>query len=180
MFVHKKSARCRFLGYLDRLYAYALSLTRQRERACDLVQSCVLRALSAKRVPEDEPAYRSWLFRILHNLHQDEVRREQHSFISLDEPTSGARKDSAGPAALASLSVDYREQWLDELSIEDALENLSREHCEIIILVDILGYSYREAAGMLGIPEGTVMSRISRARARMLERLVEDEADSCS
>ena len=67
--------RKRIETYLGRLFGYAFSLTRNREDSRDLVQDCVLRALSAQSVPGDEPAYRAWLFRILRNLWYDQIKR---------------------------------------------------------------------------------------------------------
>ena len=69
--------RARIEAYLRRLYGYALSLARNHHQAEDLVQECALRALSAKNTPDDEPAYRAWLFRILRNAFLDGVRREK-------------------------------------------------------------------------------------------------------
>jgi len=167
--VNKELFGRRFVSYIDRLYRYALSLTHHRERACDLVQSCAVKALSATRVPGDEPAYRSWLFKILRNTYRDEVRAERRQPVSLDSELTG---DEAVVAGLAADPQDAdHDVLLDELRVRDALERLSREQCRILILIDVLGYSYREAAAHLGVPLGTVMSRISRARAALLAQL---------
>ncbi len=166
MLITKKTDKRRFLGYLDRLYGYAFSLTRQRERACDLVQSCIVRVLSAKRVPEDEPAYRAWLFRILRNLYRDELRKERTGPVSLEQQVLDGRDEFLEP-----LAMTHDDHLFDELVIDEVLDTLSREHCEILILIDMLGYSYREAAELLNVPVGTVMSRISRARRVMLDRI---------
>ncbi|HSS64436.1 MAG TPA: RNA polymerase sigma factor, partial [Gammaproteobacteria bacterium] len=69
--------RERIKPYLQRLYGYAVSLTRDRDQAEDLVQECALRAITARNTPRDEHAYRAWLFRILRNLFLDRVRHEK-------------------------------------------------------------------------------------------------------
>ena len=75
--------------YLDRLYGYALSLAGDPQDAMDLVQECAARAIAARRVPEEDSAYRAWLFRILRNHFLDGIRRLRH------EPQAMADMDEA-------------------------------------------------------------------------------------
>ncbi len=149
----------RIESYLNRLLGYAMSLTRHREEAHDLVQECVLRALSAKRVPKDEPAYRAWLFRILRNFFLERSRNENRraSIIELliEEPIT----EHSSPALF------------DGITIERTLQTLSPDHHEILALIDIVGFTYSEAAVLLDVPVGTVMSRVSRARSALLKQL---------
>lgn len=146
--------------YLDRLLSYAISLTGNREEARDVVQSCAVKVLSARRVPADEPAYRAWLFRILRNafidrMRQQVTRREQ---VYDDDLPPAAWQDGQQEQALVNV-----------LTVRAALEKLSFDHREIITLIDIAGFTYAEVAGHLEIPVGTVMSRVSRARRALLD-----------
>lgn len=152
----------RIESYLARLYRYAFSLCRNEDTAKDLVQQCALRALSARKVPADEPAYRAWLFTILRNAMIDETRRR------------GTAEGHA--AALAETPRDMEfweadERFINVLSVRMGLARLGRNDREIIGLVDLAGLSYSEAAEILSVPQGTVMSRISRARQRLLVEL---------
>jgi RNA polymerase sigma-70 factor (ECF subfamily) len=152
------SGQQRIEGYLARLFGYALSLTGVRDQARDLVQDCALRALSATHVPYDEAAYRAWLFGILRNLFIDQ-RRRAGRFV--EEPVEAA-------------SIDGSEAWrgdesmVSTLTVKMCMPKLSSDHREIISLIDIAGFSYAEAAVLLDLPVGTVMSRVSRARQALL------------
>ncbi|MFZ5691305.1 MAG: sigma-70 family RNA polymerase sigma factor [Pseudomonadota bacterium] len=143
---------------LPRLTAFARVLLNDYDAANDLVQEAASRALAASRVPVDAPAYRAWLFRIVRNAALDDLRRRRSSPISV-EP--GA--DAAWPAIWNS-----DDAWIAKITVEQGLALLSREHREIIALIDIAGFSYGEAADLLQIPAGTVMSRITRARGMLL------------
>ena len=151
----------RIEAYLPRLYGYALSLARDHHQAEDLVQECALRALKAKNTPGDEPAYRAWLFRILRNAFLDRVRRERTAALSADE---------------VNFAPDMEfwqgdERFITVLAVKLQMEKLPRRHREIVALIDIAGLSYAEAAVLLEVPVGTVMSRISRARRMLLEAI---------
>jgi len=147
---------------LDRLYGYAYALSHDSEAARDLVQECVLRAIGAARRPTDEPAYRAWLFRVLHNAFIDRCRRTGRE-IPLD-PDDDLPSDSAW---------DGDSRMIDVVTVRIAMTRLSVPHREIIALVDLVGLTYVEAATVLGVAEGTVMSRLSRARAALLEIVAE-------
>jgi RNA polymerase sigma-70 factor (ECF subfamily) len=141
--------------YLDRLYGYALSLTADRQDAMDLVQECAARSFAARRVPEDESAYRAWLFRIIRNLFLDGQRRLRHAPQALEDALADGGDTAAWGCERALISG---------LTVRMGLQKMSADHRDIIALVDIAGLSYAEAATLLGVPEGTVMSRLSRAR----------------
>jgi RNA polymerase sigma-70 factor (ECF subfamily) len=157
--------RNRLESYLSRLFGYALSLTNDREQAGDLVQECALKALSAKRVPEDEAAYRAWLFRILRNAFLDRRRRAgQHGTtveLTDDEVLNGEiwRSD---------------DRLISAITVRIGITKLSQSHREVLAVIDIVGFSYAEAAEFLSVPVGTVMSRVSRARRALLHCISED------
>jgi len=150
---------------LDRLYGFAYSLTEDADRARDLVQECALKAMQARRQPTDARAYRAWLFRILRNCFID-CYRKLGKEVQLD-----LAEDL--PADDTSPWVGDR-RMVDVITIRLAMAKLPIPHREIIGLVDIIGLTYAEAAEVMEVPEGTVMSRLSRARRALLNLIVED------
>ncbi len=162
------SVHDRLTVYLDRLYGYACSLIRDPEAARDLVQTTAQKALSAKRVPTDESAYRAWLFVILRNCYRDEMRRRKQDFLDFDQP-----EESPEPGNKTDWSGVFSNErvLITQLTVRSCLERLRPDHREIIVLVDMMGFSYRECAEILDIPSGTVMSRLSRARKKLLEMM---------
>jgi RNA polymerase sigma-70 factor (ECF subfamily) len=150
---------------LGRLYGYAFALTQDAEQARDLVQDCAVRALQARRCPDHEAAYRAWLFRILRNAFIDRCRRSGTE-VQIDESHEQADHEEDGWVG------DRR--MVDAVTIRIAVAKLPVPHREIIALVDFVGYSYAEAAEVLDIAEGTVMSRLSRARKALLTIVAED------
>jgi RNA polymerase sigma-70 factor (ECF subfamily) len=154
-------AHRRLSQYLPRLFGYAVSLTRDDDQARDLVQECALKALKARAVPADEPAYRAWLFTILRNAASDARRRRRGVPLPVD----------------AEAEVDgvwgFDDTTIATVTVKQGLRRLSDEAREIIALVDIAGFSYAEAAAILRVPTGTVMSRLSRARQMLLNTIAQ-------
>ena len=151
--------RARIAAYLPRLYGYALSLAGNQHQAEDLVQECAVRALTAKNIPGDEPAYRAWLFRILKNAFVDQARHKK---------TAAAAKEEANFRPETEF-WQGDERFITVLTVKLEMAKLPRRKREIIALIDIVGLSYAETAQLLDVPVGTVMSRISRARRMLLE-----------
>jgi RNA polymerase sigma-70 factor (ECF subfamily) len=140
---------------LPRLVAFARTLVGDAELARDLVQEAAARAIAARRVPQDAPAYRAWMFRIVRNAAIDELRRLQ----------------PARPTDPVVATVDlwrFDDARIAKITVEQGLAALDAAQREIIALIDIAGFSYAEAADILAAPIGTVMSRISRARLALL------------
>ena len=157
----------RLARYLGGLYAYAVSLCRDRDEARDLVQGCAEKALSARNVPGDDAAYRAWLFRILRN-HFIDQKRAAVELDRLDE-------DSATPAMDR---WQYEESLVNTLTVRRGIDRLRLEHREVLALVDMAGFTYAEAAALIEVPVGTVMSRLSRARRALLARIASDNLRS--
>lgn len=161
--------RCRLEGYLGRLFGYAFSLTDDREQARDLVQECALKALSAKRVPTDEPAYRAWLFCILRHAFLDRQRRAGRFGLAVEVDESEIMNGEIWHAG---------DRLISALTVRLGMAKLSPAQREIIAVVDIVGFSYAEAAAFFSVPVGTVMSRLSRARRALLRTIGESKVRS--
>jgi RNA polymerase sigma-70 factor (ECF subfamily) len=138
---------------LPRLVAFARTMLGDADAARDLVQEAAARALGANRVPVDAPAYRAWMFRIVRNAALDELRRIRIAPLEEPLPVDLWRFDNA---------------CIAKITVEQGLTTLAAPQREIIALIDIAGFSYAEAADLLGVPIGTVMSRITRARNALL------------
>lgn len=147
-----------------RLFGYACALSPDIASAEDLYQDAVLRAMSARKVPEDPAAFRVWLFRLLRNLWIDRLR------------ASGRLPDLTQEDMLDAASEQTPEDTVvNRLAVRQAFMTLSKPHRDVLALVDIAGFSYAEAAEILDTPNGTIMSRISRARNILAQRLSEDD-----
>jgi RNA polymerase sigma-70 factor (ECF subfamily) len=151
----------RALAHLDRLYRFALMLGRDQGEAEDVVQDVVERLLRRPRrvSPSSELAYLTTMVR---NRHQDVLRERFRRPIGV--PLDDALELVSGR------SGEGPQERVEQREILDAVDALSRVHREVIVAVDIAGLSYQEAAATLGIPVGTVMSRLYRARAAVAER----------
>lgn len=163
----RNDLRRRVERYAARLFGYALSLTNDRDAAADLLHDGIVKALSARSAPGDERALRAWLFRILRNTFIDQQRRRAR------ERGDAAGVDweavENGEGAPLQWTWNYDDALISALTVRLALRRLGVHHREIIALVDIAGFTYDEAARILEIPRGTVMSRLSRARMALLQ-----------
>jgi len=158
-----KRQRDRILPYLQRLFGYAQNLSRDREKARELVQDTACKALAARQIPHDEAAYRAWLFRILRNQFIDDLRRQGRDDRRLTEINTEAHQ-----------SVEYwqgDERLINRLTVRAAIARVKPGQAEILALIDVVGLSYNEAADVMDVPVGTIMSRLSRARAALLNEL---------
>jgi len=144
---------------IPRLRRYARALTRDGSRADDLVQSCLVRAVAKQHLWQPGTDLRAWLFTILHNQHVNDVRR------SVREGVSVPVEDVA--PVLTSLSNAAASLQLRDL--ERAMARLPEEQRQVILLVGLEGMRYEEVAKILGIPIGTVRSRLSRGRDMLRE-----------
>lgn len=152
---------------LDVLYRVALTLTGQPADAEDLVQDTLVRAYRA--LDRFDGAYpRAWLLTILRNTHVNRNRRRRPMLLP-DGETATATLEVKAPAVPSSEELVIGEQF--HAVVVDAVRALPQTHRAVLALVDIDGLSYQEAADALGIPRGTVMSRLHRARRRVRARL---------
>ena len=140
---------------IPRLRRYARALTGDSVRADDLVQDTLERAWAKLHLWEDGSDLRAWLFAIMHNVFVNGVRVKRLDVAPLDE------KAYAIPAP----AFDDGELGLRDL--EAALSQLSPEQREVLLLVVLEEMRYEDVASALGVPVGTVMSRLFRARERL-------------
>lgn len=153
------------LEHLDALYGYALTLTRDRTEAEDLVQETYLRAVKAANQPAPEENLKAWLFVIMRNTWLNVMRHKQHGVQIFDDGTAESAADIT-----TNPHVVYLRKLEREL-VRDAIASLPVRHREIIVLRDIEGFSYHEIATVLNCPAGTVMSRLGRARGKLRDAL---------
>ncbi|PKH24766.1 RNA polymerase subunit sigma-24 [Enterobacterales bacterium CwR94] len=144
---------------MPHLQRFALWLTRHSHSAEDLVQSTLLKGLTSKRPQQDTRSLRGWLFAIMYSTFIDGQRRHQRwqRIIGLF-----SREDECSDTPE---NIAMSDQTLQ------AFDSLSSEARALILLINIEGMRYQEAADALGIPVGTVMSRLSRARRQLSEKL---------
>jgi len=146
------------IEHLPRLRRYARALTGDVVRADDLVQDTLERALARLDLWQPGSDLRAWLFTLMHNLFVNQLRTRRPQDTALDEaldiPVSGGQME-----ALAARDMHA------------ALVRLPDEQREVILLVGLEQFSYAEAAQVLGVPIGTIMSRLARARERMRHML---------
>jgi RNA polymerase sigma-70 factor (ECF subfamily) len=156
------------VAMLPRLRSFALSLARRRDEADDLVQGACERAFAA--IDSWQPGTRldAWMFRILRNLWIDRHRRRRDE-TSLDDDEAGfqvAGEDGRHTVEVRSTMA----------AVRVAIDRLPDEQREVLMLVCVEDLSYRDAAEVLEVPIGTVMSRLSRARRSLAVALEQPAA----
>jgi RNA polymerase sigma-70 factor (ECF subfamily) len=156
------------LPQVDVLLRVALTLTRRPADAEDLVQDTLLRAF--KGIENFDGAHpRAWLLTIMRNAQINRVRRRRPELLD-DQDAAFDRLADEGRGAETPEALVVGETF--DAVVSDALAALPDRYLQVVTLVDIDGLSYAEAAEALGLPAGTVMSRLHRARTRMRHRLV--------
>ena len=147
------------LHHIPALRRYARLLTGDAARADDLVQDTLERACVKWSLWQPGSALRSWLLSLMHNLHLNHLRDWRHDdgHADLDDVPEPAHD----PLAQAAARMD----------LQQALAALPVSMREVLLLVAVEEYTYAEAAQLLGVPAGTVMSRLHRARERLRESM---------
>jgi RNA polymerase sigma-70 factor (ECF subfamily) len=149
--------RTRLHEHIPALRRYARALVGDAAQADDLVQDCLERAVSRAHQWRQSGSLRGWLFTIMHNINANQRR-------------SAARAPGWDPIERAENSVGRPGNQIDRLMLQEvvtALGGLSLEQRQVLLLVALEGLRYEEVAQVLGVPIGTVMSRLSRARDRL-------------
>jgi RNA polymerase sigma-70 factor (ECF subfamily) len=147
---------------IPRLLRYARALTRNTERADDLVQDTLVRALAKQHLWQAGTNLRAWLFTLMHNQNVNNVRYGIRAGQNIDvEDMSNVLAATTDPTASRQL-----------YELNRALSQLAQEQRQAILLVGLEEFSYEETAAILNIPVGTVRSRLSRGRDQ-LRRLMD-------
>jgi RNA polymerase sigma-70 factor, ECF subfamily len=156
------------LSYIDGLYGTALRLTRRPQDAEDLVQETYLKAFRASAQFQRGTNLKAWLFTILHNTFRNMRRHDVRNPVDVNSETvelaADERGDEQTPEQLLSRAT------LDH-DLQEALDGLPEAFRQAVWLRDVEEFSYAEIARIVDVPIGTVMSRISRGRRMLFERL---------
>lgn len=164
--------------HLDGLFGASLRLTRNRSRAEDLLQETFLRAWRSFHTFRPGTNVRAWLYRILMNAYIDGYRKSEREPEVVDQEDV----DEFYLYSKVHESEDYRRAGnpeevllsnLMDADVKGALQSLPETFRNVVILADIEGFSYKEIAEILGIPIGTVMSRLHRGRRQLQVKLWE-------
>jgi RNA polymerase sigma-70 factor (ECF subfamily) len=173
------------LPFIDQLYSLALKLARHPADAEDLVQEAYTKAFAAFHQLQEGTNLRAWLYRILTNAYINSYRKTQRSPKISDSAEiedwqlAAAETHSSSPTASAEMEALNR---LTDTTIVAAMKTLNQDYRFVVYLADVEGFAYKEIAEILQIPIGTVMSRLSRARAQLRKSLrqmtrIEDDDD---
>ncbi len=145
--------------YDPQLRAYAFHILGDRTSMDDALQNAYLNAFRAIRRFRGEASFKNWMYRIVHNACIDVIRR---------------RRDDVELFEAAALANDPSSARIARLDLVSAFERMTTEHRSVLLLVDVHGLDYAEAADVLSVPVGTVRSRLNRARAAMRRELGEE------
>ena len=161
------------LAFMDQLYAAALRYTKNPEDARDLVQDTYLKAFTSFHQFEEGTNLRAWLYRVLTttfiNSYRKDQRRPQIAQGELED-WQVAEAQSHTSDLGKSAEVEALEN-LPDSDIKKALQEIPEEFRMVVYLADVEGFSYKEIAEIVEIPAGTVMSRLSRGRKQLREKL---------
>jgi RNA polymerase sigma-70 factor (ECF subfamily) len=173
-------ARVRFeeeaLEFADQVYRVARRLVGTREEAEELVQETYARAFRSWRSYTPGTNMRAWLLRILTNLNTDRGRRIQRTpdLQPLEEGDYYLANKLAAAEGEQVLDQERVVERLSQNGVVDALASLPHDFRDVVVLVDLGEFSYAEAAQILDVPIGTVMSRLHRGRRILKQKLAEE------
>lgn len=154
------------IGLLPRLRRFAIGLSGSLDEGDDLVQAACLRVLERHDQWQSETRLDSWIYKIILNIWID---RRRSAFNRLSVSGEGNWDHISGPPLIAELEArqDLRRTW-------NGIMNLPDEQRQVLLLVTVEGFGYQEAADMLEVPIGTVMSRLARARLALAKQVRDD------
>jgi len=184
---HSDDFEAQLTGVLDRLYAAALHLTRNRAEAEDLVSEAVTRALQHRDSLRDPASFRGWIFRILTNTFISQCRKNRNCLEISPGDTHGDSEadfwlfDRLHQPLLLFWGANPEQEFINTILREDlgkALDRLPQKYRMVVLLSDVEGFSYPEIAAILEIPPGTVRSRLARARSRLQKSLWQQAVDT--
>ena len=164
------------LGLADQVYRVARRLVGTREEAEELVQETYARAFRSWRSYTAGTNMRAWLLRILTNLNLDRGRRVQRTpdLQPLEEGDYYLANKVAAAEGEQALEQERVVERLSQGGVVDALSGVPHDFRDVVVLVDIGDFSYADAAQILDVPIGTVMSRLHRGRRILKQKLAEE------
>jgi len=165
--------------YAKHVYAVAYRVSGNEADAKDLSQEAFVRVWKALRRIEPDTALEGWLYRIVTNLYIDLLRRRPKTRVqSLDEPISTGEGEMARerPDPTADVERAVLDKMVDR-RVQEALLDLREDLRMVVVLADVEGYPYEEIAEMMGVPIGTIKSRLHRARRALRDRLASVRAE---
>ena len=154
------------VALLPRLRRFARGLAGSREAADDVVQAACERALMRRDQFEPGSRLDSWMYRIVQNLWIDQLRKDRRGEIGID--AADLAEFPGGDSAAEAEGKLYLAE------VRRAIARLPEDHREVLLLVSVEGVAYKQAAEILDLPIGTVMSRLSRARLALGHELEKD------
>lgn len=154
------------LAEIPSLRAFAISLSGNPDRADDLVQETLMKAWAAHASFEPGTNMRAWLFTIMRNTYFSHYRKARREV-----------QDTDGEAAARLVSHPEQQGRVDLADFRAALEQLSADQREALILIGASGFSYEEAAEICGCAVGTIKSRVNRARQRLMQLMAIDSVE---
>lgn len=159
--------------YQARLYNAAIRLVDNPEDAADVVQDAFLNAYQSLHSFKGDAEFFTWLYRIAFNT-AISLKRKKRAAVSLDAAglDGGIEPDDPSDYVKPGLALERSE---DERQLQDAIARLSHEHREVLLLKDIEGLKYEDIAEVLGVPIGTIRSRLHRARLELRDLLQPDQ-----
>lgn len=160
------------MAQMDALYSFAFKLTKVREEAEDLVSDTMLRAFERWRQFELGSNIRAWLFTILYHAFVSRKRRIDAREVPMPETEDGYNR--LEPVADENPEATFFDSFIDE-DVVRAIGELPEEYRSALVMSDVHGLRYAEIARVLGVPEGTVKSRLFRGR-RLLQARLRDYA----
>jgi RNA polymerase sigma-70 factor (ECF subfamily) len=159
--------------YQTRLYNAAIRLVEHPEDAADVVQDAFLNAYQSLQTFKGEAEFFTWLYRIAFNT-AISLKRRKRTTVSLDSAASEGTIEPLDCSKYVRPGAAL-EQGEEEMQLQAALSRLSPEYREVLVLKDIEGMKYEQIADILGVPIGTIRSRLHRARLELRELLKTDE-----
>ena len=165
---------------MNQLFGAALGMTRNRADAEDLVQETYLKAYQKFHQYQPGTNIKAWLYRILTNTYITSYRKAQRSpkRASSDTVEDWQLADAASHSEVGLKSAEVEAlEALPSAQLRDAIDSLSEEHRMVVLMADVEGMSYKEIAEELGVPMGTVMSRLNRARKNLRSALADVAAE---
>lgn len=177
-----ESAFTHLIGYYQSAaHRVAQHILHTEEAAADAVQEAFVKVYNAMGRFQDGN-FRSWLLRIVTNTCYDHLRREKRrAAVSLDELSEGSHADTIiQPTQLNGNTrvTDPERQAISQETMDNllrAIDRLPQWHRNVVLLIDVHGYDYAETADLLGLPLGTIKSRLSRARSSLRQEILQTE-----